>query len=76
MLSPVWTPMGSMFSMLQMVMQLSAPSRMTSYSISFQPARDRSRRIWEMGLVERPLSTMASNSSQVLAKPPPLPPRV
>ena len=36
--SPVWTPIGSMFSMLQMVMQLSAPSRITSYSISFQPS--------------------------------------
>ena len=33
--SPVWMPMGSMFSMLQTVMQLSAASRMTSYSISF-----------------------------------------
>ncbi len=43
MLSPVWTPMGSRFSMLQTVMQLSAPSRITSYSISFQPRRQRSR---------------------------------
>ena len=38
MVSPVWTPIGSKFSMLQMVMQLSAPSRITSYSISFQPS--------------------------------------
>ncbi len=45
MLSPVWTPIGSIFSMLQMVMQLSAASRITSYSISFQPIRERSRRI-------------------------------
>ena len=37
--SPVCTPIGSMFSMLQTVMQLSAPSRITSYSISFQPRR-------------------------------------
>ena len=37
--SPVWTPIGSKFSMLQMVMQVSAPSRITSYSISFQPSR-------------------------------------
>jgi hypothetical protein len=35
--SPVWTPIGSMFSMLQMVMAVSLPSRITSYSTSFQP---------------------------------------
>src|SRR5512137_2616743 len=35
MLSPVCMPMGSMFSMEQMVMQLFAESRMTSYSISY-----------------------------------------
>ena len=35
MLSPVWTPIGSKFSMLQIVMQASELSRMTSYSISF-----------------------------------------
>ena len=37
--SPVWMPIGSKFSMLQTVMQLSRPSRTTSYSISFQPAQ-------------------------------------
>ena len=37
MLSPVWIPIGSRFSMLQTVMQLSKRSRTTSYSISFQP---------------------------------------
>ena len=42
MLSPVCTPIGSMFSILQMVMQLSAASRITSYSISFQPISERS----------------------------------
>ena len=76
MLSPVCTPMGSRFSMLQTVIQLSAPSRITSYSISFQPTRERSSRTWDMGLLANPLPTMASNSSQVLAMPPPLPPRV
>src|SRR5258708_19583084 len=40
--SPVCTPMGSMFSMLQTVMQVSAESRITSYSISFHPTRLRS----------------------------------
>ena len=76
MLSPVWTPMGSRFSMLQTVMQLSAPSRITSYSISFQPTSDCSRSTWEMGLRSRPLRTMSSSSCQVLATPPPVPPRV
>ena len=44
--SPVWTPTGSRFSMLQMVMTLPAPSRMTSYSISFHPAMQRSTSTW------------------------------
>ncbi len=44
MLSPVCTPMGSKFSMLHTVMQLSMRSRTTSYSISFQPARYSSTR--------------------------------
>ena len=46
MLSPVWMPSGSKFSMLQTVMQLSWRSRTTSYSISFQPRSDSSTRIW------------------------------
>ena len=42
----MWTPIGSKFSMLQMVMQVSAPSRITSYSISFQPSRFCSTSTW------------------------------
>ena len=38
--SPVWTPMGSTFSMEQMMTTLSARSRMTSSSYSFQPSSD------------------------------------
>ena len=76
MLSPVWTPIGSMFSMLQMVMQLSAPSRITSYSISFQPRRERSSSTWRMGEAARPPRTMCSSSSKVWAIPPPVPPSV
>ena len=76
MLSPVWTPIGSMFSMLQMVMQLSAPSRITSYSISFQPMSERSSRTWLMGLAASPLATMVLNSSIVVQMPPPVPPSV
>ena len=47
--SPVWTPIGSKFSMEQMMTQLSAWSRMTSISNSFQPRRDSSMRISETG---------------------------
>jgi hypothetical protein len=46
--SPVWTPIGSRFSMLQMMMQLSLASRITSYSNSSQPSRDSSMRTWRM----------------------------
>ena len=56
--SPVCTPMGSKFSILQTVMQLSAPSRITSYSTSFQPTSDFSTSTWLMGLAARPPSTM------------------
>ena len=76
MLSPVCTPMGSMFSMLQMVMQLSEASRITSYSSSFQPTRERSSSTWLMGLAASPPAVIASNSSCVVAMPPPVPPRV
>ena len=36
--SPVWTPIGSMFSIEQTMMQLSFLSRTTSISNSFQPS--------------------------------------
>src|SRR3546814_6085110 len=39
MLSPVCTPIGSTFSIEQMMMQLSLRSRTTSISYSFQPRR-------------------------------------
>ena len=74
--SPVWTPMGSRFSMLQTVMQVSAPSRITSYSISFQPSSERSTRTCPMGEAARPERTMRSYSAGVVATPPPVPPRV
>src|SRR3972149_5294105 len=63
MLSPVWTPIGSRFSMLQTVMQLSAASRITSYSISFPPRRQRSSSTWLMGEAEGPARTMRSRSA-------------
>ena len=42
--SPVWTPIASKFSMEQMITTLSAPSRITSSSNSFQPRTERSIR--------------------------------
>ena len=44
--SPVWMPMGSMFSMLQMVLQVLFESLITSYSSSIQPPTLSSRRTW------------------------------
>ena len=74
--SPVCTPIGSRFSIEQMTTQLSARSRMTSSSYSFQPAIDRSMRISLMGLAARPLAARRSNSARVVAMPVPLPPRM
>jgi hypothetical protein len=48
--SPVWTPSGSTFSIEQTAMQVSSASRMTSYSISCQPTRQRSIMTWWIGL--------------------------
>ena len=58
--SPVWTPMGSTFSMEQMMIQLSALSRTTSISYSFQPRRLSSMRIWLTGEASRPERQMRS----------------
>src|SRR6266508_3488300 len=52
--SPVCTPIGSKFSMEQMMTQLSAWSRMTSISYSFHPSRDSSTRISDTGDKSRP----------------------
>ncbi len=40
--SPVWTPIGSKFSIEQMITTLSSTSRITSISYSFQPMIDSS----------------------------------
>ena len=74
--SPVWTPIGSTFSIEQMITQLSARSRMTSSSNSFQPAIDSSIRISLIGLADRPLAATDSNSASVEAMPVPRPPRM
>ncbi len=61
--SPVWTPIGSTFSIEQMMMQLSAWSRTTSISNSFQPSTDSSISTSCTGEARRPLPTSSSNSS-------------
>ena len=63
--SPVWTPIGSTFSIEQMMMQLSALSRTTSISNSFQPSTDSSIRTSFVGEASRPRSTMSRNSSRL-----------
>ena len=74
--SPVCTPIGSTFSMEQMMTQLSARSRMTSSSYSFHPAIDFSMSTSPIGLAEIPFATTKRNSSGVCAIPIPLPPRM
>ena len=61
--SPVWTPIGSRFSMPQMAMVVSAASRSTSNSISYQPSSERSTSTWPMGLAARPVASRWRASS-------------
>ena len=65
MLSPVCTPIGSMFSMLHIVIQVSAASRITSYSISFHPRRHFSTSTSWLRLAAKPAATIVFNSSRV-----------
>ena len=74
--SPVWTPIGSMFSMEQMMMTLSFWSRSSSSSYSFHPNRHSSMRTWWTGESSRPRVTFRSNSSAAQMMPPPEPPSV
>ncbi len=63
--SPVCTPIGSMFSIEQMMMQLSALSRTTSISYSFQPSTDSSISTSVVGEASRPAETMSKNSERL-----------
>ena len=63
--SPVWTPIGSTFSIEQTMMQLSARSRTTSISYSFQPSTDSSTSTSATGEASRPPLTMSRNSSRL-----------
>ena len=61
--SPVCTPIGSMFSMVQMTEKLSARSRMTSSSYSFQPSTLSSTRHSWVGLCWKAQRSFRSSSS-------------
>ncbi|CPL72357.1 Uncharacterised protein [Bordetella pertussis] len=61
--SPVCTPIGSRFSIEQTMMQLSALSRTTSISNSFQPSSDSSISSSLVGEASSPRRQMTSNSS-------------
>src|SRR5207245_3156313 len=76
MLSPVWTPMGSRFSMLQTMVQLSSWSRMTSYSTSFHLSRYSSTRTCRILLHARPRCAISLSFASSKATPLPCPPRV
>ena len=68
--------MGSKFSMEQMITQLSAVSRITSSSYSFQPAILCSIKISLIGLACNPFDANLTNSSCVAAIPVPRPPKI
>ena len=74
--SPVCTPIGSTFSIEQIMMQLSLRSRTTSISYSFQPSNDSSINTSVVGEASKPVPTIYSNSSLLYAMPPPVPPMV
>ena len=61
--SPVCTPIGSRFSIEQTITTLSAVSRMTSSSYSFQPMIDSSRSTSVVGLADRPDPAIRRRSS-------------
>jgi len=65
MLSPVCTPMASMFSMPHTTMQLSWRSRITSSSYSFQPSTLWSISTWPIMLAAMPRRTISSTSSML-----------
>ena len=74
--SPVWTPIMSKFSMEQMIIALSARSRITSISYSFQPSTLSSTSTSWTGESSRPRRSSERISSELYASPPPVPPSV
>ncbi len=75
-LSPVWTPIGSTFSIEQMMTTLSAASRSSSSSNSFHPKRHSSTRTSWTGESWSARLTIGSKSSAFHTMPPPAPPIV
>ena len=73
--SPVWTPIGSRFSIEQTMTALSTRSRITSSSNSFQPSTDSSTRISPTGEASSPCRA-TSRTPRVGAMPVPPPPRM
>ena len=63
--SPVCTPIGSMFSMVQITLKLSARSRMTSSSNSFQPSTLCSTRHSCVGLWLKAQRSLSSSSARL-----------
>ena len=74
--SPVCTPIGSRFSIEQIIIQLSFLSLTTSISNSFHPMTDSSSKTSLVGDKSRPLLTIFSKSCLLYAIPPPDPPNV
>ncbi len=74
--SPVWTPIGSKFSIEQITTQLSAWSRISSSSYSFQPAIERSIKISDTGDAAKPRSATLRKVSSSSARPVPAPPKM
>ena len=74
--SPVCTPTGSTFSMEHTTTTLSAVSRMSSSSYSFQPRIDSSRRTSVVREAARPAPAMRCRSESLKATPLPRPPIV
>ena len=62
--------------MLHTTRALSAASRITSYSISLNPAIERSIKHWVTGDNLRPFSAISQSSSSLSHIPPPVPPKV
>ena len=74
--SPVCTPIGSRFSIEQTTTTLSAWSRISSSSYSFQPRIDSSSRTSVVGEACSPAPAIRRSSASSCAKPDPSPPIV
>ena len=74
--SPVCTPIGSIFSIEQTIMQLSFLSLITSISYSFHPISDSSTKTSLIGDKDNPFFIIVWYSLTLFAVPPPAPPKV